>query len=394
MPRRGSGVQIPFPAPKFQAPPPPCRACLPSPVTMALGGDPPRDPLAPPSAQAPLARSLIGLSPPRRHSRGLHGNPVLDRILDPRLQRESQEKGSDKNRTGFPPSARMTAGRGKVIPGVVRVFLSPSFFVRHSRGLHGNPVLSCAHFLLPSRWRWGETPPSRPTCPPISPSPLARSLAHRPLPSPPSFSWPPRESSPRPHSGSPPSARITGERQRQEQDWIPAFGENDGGEGKGHSLCRACFSFAVILCPSFSWPPRESSPVMCASSFPRHDGAGGRPPSRPTCPPISPSPPRSLPHRPLPSPPSFSWPPRESSPRPHSGFRPSARMTGERQRQKQDWIPTFGENDGGEGKGHSRCRACFSFAVILCPSFFVRHSRGPHGNPVLDRILDPRLQRE
>ncbi len=76
----------------------------------------------------------------------------------------------------------------------------------------------------------------------------------------PSFSWPPRESSPGPHSGSPPSARMTGERQRQEQDWIPAFGENDGGEGKGHSRCRACFSFAVILFPSFSWPPRESSP--------------------------------------------------------------------------------------------------------------------------------------
>ena len=45
----------------------------------------------------------------------------------------------------------------------------------------------------------------------------------------------------------------------------------------------------------------------------------------------------------------------------------------------QDWIPAFGENDGGEGKDHSRCRvrvflfpslpcAFFPFAVILVAS--------------------------
>ncbi len=168
-------------------------------------------------------------------------------------------------------------------------------------------------FLPPSRWRWGETP-------------LATHLPPhlRPLPSPPSFSWPPRESSPRPHSGFPPSARITGERQRQEQDWIPTFGENDGGEGKGHSRRRACFSFAVILFPSFSWPPRESSPVMCAFPPPVTMALGGDPPRDPLT-------------------------PRQPSPLARS-------------------------------------------LIGLSPPR--RHSRGLHGNPVLDRILGPRLQRE
>ncbi len=76
------------------------------------------------------------------------------------------------------------------------------------------------------------------------------------------------------------------------QDWIPAFGENDGGEGDGHShlLARMTWvcSFAVIvvcvfLLPSFSGLARESS----------------------------------------------AW------------------------ANTQDWIPAFGENDGGEGDGHS-----------------------------------------
>ena len=147
---------------------------LPS-VIMALGGAPPRDPLIPPIIQAPPHRPLS----PRCHSRGPHGNLVLDRILDSRLLARmtagmAASIQSDllgpcpgiqfligKNRTGFPPSVRMTAGRGRVIPCVVRVFLFPS------------------------------------------------------------FSWPPRESSPRPHSGFPPSARMTAGRD----------GENDGGGG-------------------------------------------------------------------------------------------------------------------------------------------------------------------
>ncbi len=60
---------------------------------MALGGSPPRDPLTPPISQPHIYGLSLPL--PLRHSRGLHGNPVLDRILDSRLL------------------ARMTAGRGK-----------------------------------------------------------------------------------------------------------------------------------------------------------------------------------------------------------------------------------------------------------------------------------------
>ncbi len=171
---------------------------LPAPtsVIMALGGDPPRDPLAPPLSVKPLSLAPSSASP-LRHSRGLHGNPVLEcvRLSSPSVilgpcpgiqswsvlhfltpsfswpPRESSprphsgfppagendgEKGSDKNRTGFPPSVRMTEGKGgrwsfprlfsfrrhsralprESSPGVCCIFLR-----RHSRGLHGNPVL-------------------------------------------------------------------------------------------------------------------------------------------------------------------------------------------------------------------------------------------------------------
>ena len=100
--------------------------------------------------------SVSRLSSFRRHSRALPGNPghhsrcraflPFAVILGPCPGIQSFIA---KNRTGFPPSARMTAGSGRVIPCIVRVFLFPS------------------------------------------------------------FSWPPRKSSPRPHSGFPPSARMT-----------------------------------------------------------------------------------------------------------------------------------------------------------------------------------------
>ena len=110
-------------------------------------------------------------------------------------------------------------------------------------------------------------------------------------------------------------------------------------------------------------PPQSAKPLL-ARSLPAvilvpSTGKwrwGGAPPRDPLNPPHhSPSP--SL----APSPLSFSWPPRESSPRPHSGF------------------PPAGENDGGGGEGI--CRYC-----RVCLSFFRCHSRGLHGNPVLDRI--------
>ena len=204
--KAGVGGSNPLSRSKISSPSPSVSCASSFPRHDGAGGRPPSRPTyPPPSAQAPLARSLIGLSPPRRHSRGPHGNPVLDRILDSRLQRESQEKGSDKNRTGFPPSARMTEGRGKVIPCVVRVFLSPSFFVRHSRGPHGNPVLSCACLPSPVTMALGGDPPRDPLTP-RQPSPLARSLIGL---------SPPRRHSRGPH-GNPVLDRILDPRLRRE----------------------------------------------------------------------------------------------------------------------------------------------------------------------------------
>ena len=83
-----------------------------------------------------------------RHSRALPGNPVLGRI----------------HRTGFPPSARMTAGEGDghsyLLARMTCACLLPSlscgcvllpslsgvsFCCRHSRALPGNPVLGRIH---------------------------------------------------------------------------------------------------------------------------------------------------------------------------------------------------------------------------------------------------------
>ena len=104
----------------------------------------------------------------RRHSRGLHGNPVLDRILDSRLlARMTEGEGGDGlngagfppdgwDRTGFPPSVRMTEGEGgrwsfprlfsfrrhsRALPRESSPRVCCIFLRRHSRGLHGNPVL-------------------------------------------------------------------------------------------------------------------------------------------------------------------------------------------------------------------------------------------------------------
>ena len=155
----------------------------------------------------------------------------------------------------------MTAGRGRIIPGVVCMsfffrhcrapfFLSPSFsgLARESR-----PSFPVSHVFLSPSFSWSPRESSpRPHCI------FLECHVHFPTPS---FSWPPRESSPRPHSGFPPSARMT--------------------EGRGRII------------PG----------VVCVSFFFRHCRA------------------------PFFLSPSFSWSPRESSPRPHSGFPPSARMT-------------------------------------------------------------------
>ena len=160
---------------------------LPAPtsVIMALGGDPPRDPLAPPLSVKPLSLAPSSASP-LRHSRGLHGNPVLECV---RLSSPSVILGPcpgiqfliGKNRTGFPPSVRMT--EGKEGDGHFRAFFPFAVILVASTGIQSWSVL---HFPTPS------------------------------------FSWPPRESSLGPHSGFPPA------------------GENDGGEG-GDGLNGAGF---------------------------------------------------------------------------------------------------------------------------------------------------------
>ena len=58
----------------------------------------------------------------------------------------------------------------------------------------------------------------------------------------------------------------------------------------------------------------------------------------------------------------------------------------------QDWIPAFGENDGGEGMARmtaGKGRAASLQSDLLSPTFFFRHSRGIHGNPVLSCVRLP-----
>ena len=131
-------------------------------------------------------------------------------------------------------------------------------------------------------------------------------------------------------------------------------------------------SFSDLLFPSFSWHPRESSPVICASSFPRPDGgkAAKNLTATPQFPVLS----------------SFS--------RLSFFFRHSRALPGNPvpNCEDQDWIPAFGENDGGEGKARmtaGRGRAASLQSDLLFPTFFFRHSRGIHGNPVLSYVRLP-----
>ena len=109
------------------------------------------------------------------------------------------------------------------------------------------------------------------------------------IPSPPSFSWPPRESSP----------------VFWFQDWIPEQGSRMT-EKERHARHREWPSPSP---PSFSWPPRESSPVLSVRQetrpVPSPNPLGGKP-----------APFNLQKYTSIPSPPSFSWPPRESSPVP------------------------------------------------------------------------------
>ena len=99
----------------------------------------------------------------------------------------------------------------------------------------------------------------------------------------------------------------------------PSFPPNPSGGNP------APFSPSLPSPPSFSWPPRESSPVLTrqpGTPPPPNPSAGNPVPSFPPNPSAGkPAPftsqsgnPPSPPSFPSPSPPSFSWPPRESSP--------------------------------------------------------------------------------
>ena len=140
------------------------------------GGRPPSRPTCPPLSVKPLSLAPSSASP-LRHSRGLHGNPALECV---RLSSPSVILGPcpgiqfliGKNRTGFPPSVRMTEGEGGRWS-----FPCLFSFRRHSSCLAtGIQFWSVLHFLTPS------------------------------------FSWPPRESSLGPHSGFPPAGENDGEK--------------------------------------------------------------------------------------------------------------------------------------------------------------------------------------
>ena len=157
------------------------------------------------------------------------------------------------------------------------------------------------------------------------------------IPSPPSFSWPPRESSPVLCASSSPPSRWRQSRKKpngyaapnrretrpfssplpsfsrlsffvrhshalpgnpvpncEQQDWIPTFGENDGRGGMARMTPKTGFPpsvrmtagramviprvVRVFLFPSFSWPPRESSPRPHCIVLRRHSPA---PPGNP-----------------------------------------------------------------------------------------------------------------
>ena len=170
---------------------------------MAIGGRPPSWATYPP---------IIGLSP-LRHFRDIPGNPghhspcrvclSFSVILEPC---SGIQVSVGNNRTGFPPSARMTEGIHSYgmawIPtcgendggGGGGSFPCVSFFFRHSRALLGNPGFS-----------------------------------------------------------------------GKQQDWIPAFGENDGGGGGGSFPCVSFFfrhSRALLGNPGFSGKQQDWIPAF------------------------------------------------------------------------------------------------------------------------------------
>ena len=149
-----------------------------------------------------------------------------------------------------------------------------------------------------------------------------------------------------------PPIRQAGNPQRTPA-WIPTFGENDGREGR-----RACRAFPPLRHsrgipgnPGPPFPPirQAGNPQRTPAwipTFGENDGRGGRRACR-AFPPLRHS--RGIPGNPGPP-----FPP--------------IRQAGSPQRTPA-WIPTFGENDGREGR-----RACRAFPPL-------RHSRGIPGNP-------------
>ena len=165
-----------------------------SPPSVPMAAKPQKNLTATP--QFPVLSSFSRLSFFFRHSRALPGNPV------PNCEEQDWIPAFGEN-DGGEGMARMTAGKGRVIPGVVRVF-----FFRHSRGIHGNPVLSC---VCPSSF-------PRPDGGKAAKNPNGYAAISRPfvILAPlflcPSFSGPARESSPsvgKTRTGFPPSARMT-----------------------------------------------------------------------------------------------------------------------------------------------------------------------------------------
>ena len=216
--------------------------------------------------------------PPLRPSRWRQGRkknltatpqfPVLSSSSRP--ARESSHSVG-KTRTGFPPSARMTAGKGRAIPGVVRVFfLRPSFSVIlvASTGIQSCPVSvflpSVTMAAKPQKKPNGYAATSHPS-PPRRPLPAVILVASTGiqschmcvrLPSPVTMAARPQKNltaTPQcpvlssfsrlsffvRHSRALPGNPVSN---CEDQDWIPAFGENDGreGEGKGRGRTKRC----------------------------------------------------------------------------------------------------------------------------------------------------------
>ncbi len=171
----------------------------------------------------------------------------------------------------------MTDGEGKG-HSLCRACLSFSVILVASTGIQSCPM---PVFLPPSRWRQSRKKPNGYAAP--------NRRETRPFSSPlPSFS---RLSFFVRHSHALPGNPVPN---CEQQDWIPAFGENDGRGGMarmtpktgfppsvrmtaGRAMVIPCVA-RVFLFPSFSWPPRESSPRPHCIVLRRHSPA---PPGNP-----------------------------------------------------------------------------------------------------------------